>query len=194
VVRVPIVVNTKSRRYMMFSELAEKRRSVRKYTSKPVEAEKIEAIVEAVLRSPTGGARRPWTFVVVTDEILRAKLSVAKPGGAAFLMDAPVAVVVCGDPSVSPLWVEDCSIAAVTIQYAARGLGLGSCWAHMKGNDFDGQTTSQRYIGGLLSLPDNLDILCIIAIGYAAEEPSPYKKDDLRYDKVSYNEYSQKKA
>jgi nitroreductase len=102
-----------------------------------VEAEKIDAIIDAALRSPTGAARRPWTFVVVTDKSLLEKLSVAKPGGAAFVKDAPVAVVVCGDPSVSGLWVEDCSIAAVTMQYAAHSLGLGSRWAHMNGNNFN---------------------------------------------------------
>jgi nitroreductase len=174
---------------MMFSELAEKRRSVRLYTEQPVEARKVDALIETALRSPTGAARRPWAFVVITDKTLLEKLSVAKPGGAAFVKDAPVAVVVCGDPSASGLWVEDCSIAAVTMQYAAQGLGLGSRWAHMKGNNFDERTTSRQYIAELLGLPDNLDILCIIAIGYPGEEMVPYKKGELPFDKVSYNRY-----
>jgi len=87
----------------MFSELAQERRSVRAYAGRQVEPEKIDAVIEAALRSPTGGARRPWTFVVVTEKALLEKLSVAKPGGAAFVKDAPAAVVVCGDPSASPL-------------------------------------------------------------------------------------------
>jgi nitroreductase len=178
----------------MFNELAEKRRSVRVYAERPVEAEKIDAIIEAVLRSPTGGARRPWTFVVVTDKALLEKLSVAKPGGAAFVKDAPVAVVVCGDPSASPLWVEDCSIAAVTIQYAAQALGLGSRWAQMKANNFNESTTSTQYIAGLLGLPESLTVECIISIGYPGEEMVPYKNEELRFDKVSYNRYGQQKA
>ena len=178
----------------MFNELAEKRRSVRVYTERPVEPEKIEAIIEAGLRSPTGGARRPWTFVVVTDKSLRDKLSVAKPGGAAFVKDAPVAVVVCGDPSASGLWVEDCSIAAVTMQYAAQALGLGSRWAHMRGNNFNETATSTQYIAGLLGLPENLAVECIISIGYAGEETVPYRKDELPFQKVSYNRYGQTKA
>jgi nitroreductase len=178
----------------MFNELAERRRSVRAYVERPVEAEKIDAVIEAALRSPTGAARRPWTFVVVTDKSLLEKLSVAKPGGAAFVKDAPVAVVVCGDPSVSGLWVEDCSIAAVTMQYAAHSLGLGSRWAHMNGNNFNEGATSTQYIAKLLSLPDNLTVLCIIAIGYPGEEMIPHKKDELRFDKVSYDRYGQKKA
>ncbi len=184
----------KERREKMFNELAEKRRSVKVYAERPVEAGKIDAIIEAALRSPTGGARRPWAFVVVTDKTLLEKLSVAKPGGAAFVKDAPVAVVVCGDPSASGLWVEDCSIAAVTMQYAAHALGLGSRWAQMKGNNFNEGTTSTQYIAKLLGLPENLTVQCIIAIGYPGEEMVPYKKDELRFDKVSYNRYGQKKA
>ena len=58
----------------MFSELAEKRRSVKVYAARPVEAGKIDAIIEAALRSPTGRAARPWAFVVVTDKTLLEKL------------------------------------------------------------------------------------------------------------------------
>ena len=178
----------------MFNELVEKRRSVKVYAKRPVEAEKMDAIIEAALRSPSGRGARPWAFVVVTDKTLLEKLSVAKPQGAAFVKDAPVAVVVCGDPSVSGLWVEDCSIAAVTMQYAALALGLGSRWAQMRGNNFNEGTTSTQYIAGLLGLPENLSVLCIIAIGYPGEEIVPYKKDELRFDKVSYNRYGQQKA
>lgn len=178
----------------MFNELAEKRRSVKVYSDRPVEPEKIDTIMEAALRSPTGGARRPWSFVVVTDKNLLKDLSIAKPGGAAFVKDAPVGVVVCGDPSVSGLWVEDCSIVAVTMQYAAQDLGLGSRWANIKGNEFKEGTTSTQYIAKLLGLPENLAVLCIISIGYSGEETVPYKKEEARFDKISYNRYGQKKS
>ncbi len=178
----------------MFNELAEKRRSVKVYAERPVEAGKLDAIIEAALRSPSGRAARPWVFVVVTDKTLLEKLSVARPQGAAFVKDAPVAVVVCGDATASGLWVEDCSIAAVTMQYAAHALGLGSRWTQMRGNNFNEGTTSTQYIAKLLGLPQNLTVQCIIAIGYPGEEMVPYKKDQLRFDKVSYNRYGQKKA
>ncbi len=177
----------------MFNELVEKRRSIKVFARRPVEAEKIDGIMEAALRSPSGGARRPWEFVVVTDKALLEKLSVAKPAGATFIKDATLAVVVCADPSASGLWVEDCSIAAVTIQYAAQALGLGSRWAQMKGNNYNEGTTSTQYIANLLDLPSNLNVECIIAIGYPGEQMVPYKKDELRFEKVSYNRYGQKK-
>jgi len=178
----------------MFNKLAEKRRSVKVYAKRPVEAGKIDAIIEAALRSPSGRAARPWEFVVVTDKILLEKLSVAKPLGGAFVKDAPVAVVVCGDASASGLWLEDCSIAAVTMQYAAHALGLGTRWAQIRGNNFNEGKTSTQYIAEVLGLPGNLTVECIIAIGYPGEEMVPYKKDELHFDKVSYNRYGQKKA
>jgi nitroreductase len=178
----------------MFNDLMKKRRSVKVYADRPVEAVKMDAIIEAALRSPTGRAARPWVFVVVTDKTLLEKLSVAKPVGAAFVKNAPAAVVVCGDPSASGLWVEDCSIAAVTMQYAAHALGLGSRWAQMKGNNYTEGKTSTQYIAELLALPENLTVQCIIAIGYPGEEIVPYKKEELSFDKVSYNRYGREKA
>jgi nitroreductase len=177
----------------MFNELARKRRSIKVYTDRPVEAAKIDAVIEAALRSPTGRAARPWAFVVVTDKSLLEKLSVAKPMGAAFVKDAPAAVVVCGDPSVSGLWIEDCSIVAVTMQYAAQDLGLGSRWAQMRGNHFKEGVTSTQYIADLLGLPENLTVHCIITLGYPGEEVAPHKKEELLFDKVSHNRYGRKR-
>jgi nitroreductase len=178
----------------MFAELARKRRSVRRFTSQQVEQEKIDAIIEAALRSPSGRAARPWEFIVVKDKALLEKLSVARPSGAGFVKDAAVGIVVCGDPSKSHLWIEDCSIAAVTMQYAAHFMGLGTCWSQMRGNNYNDSTSSRDYIAGLLDLPDNLDIQCIIAIGYAGEEMVPYSKEDLGFDKASYERYGNKTA
>ena len=170
----------------MFTEIAKKRRSVKKYTPQQVEQEKIDAIIEAALRAPSGKAARPWEFVVVKDKELLEKLSIAKPVGAEFVKGASVGIVVCADPSKSGLWIEDCAIAAVSMQYAAHSMGLGSRWSHMRGNNHNDSKSSRDYIAGLLGLPDNLDVECIIAIGYPGEEMVPYSKEDLHYGKVSY--------
>lgn len=176
----------------MFTKLAKERRSIRKYTDQKVEQEKIDAILETALRAPSGKGSRPWHFVVVTDGEVREKLSAARPGGGAFVKDAQVAIVVCGDPEVSRLWVEDCAIAAVTMQYAAVSQGLGSRWFNIRNNDCKDGLTSRDYIADIVNLPDNLDVLCVIAIGYSDEEVVPYNKEELQYDKVSYGRYGQK--
>jgi len=175
----------------MFIELARKRRSIRTFTSQQVEKEKIDAILEAALRAPSGRGTRPWALIVVTEKDSLEKLSAAKPGGAAFLKEAPVAIVVCGDPSKSRLWIEDCAILAVTLQYAAHSLELGSCWSQMRGNKTEGGISSRDYIAELLDLPDNLEVECIVGMGYPAQAPTPYRKEELAYDRVSYSRHGQ---
>lgn len=178
----------------MFTELAKKRRSIKKFTSQQVEQEKVDSIIEAALRAPSGRGARAWELVVVKDKGLLEKLSVAKPGGAAFVKDAPLGIVVSGDPSKSDLWLEDCAIAAVSMQYAAHSMGLGSRWTHMRGNEYKDGKTTRDYVAELLDLPDNLEVECIIAIGYPGEEMVPYKKEDLPFDQVNYHRYGLKSA
>lgn len=55
-------------------ENIEKRRSIRKYKNKNVEAEKIEAILEAALQAPSPKNRQPWRFVVLTDQDEKNKM------------------------------------------------------------------------------------------------------------------------
>jgi len=112
----------------MFLSLVTKRRSIRKYQEKPVEAEKIDILIETVLRSPSSRGLNPWEFVVVTDQGLLEKLSKAKPHGASFLKNAPMGIVVCADPEKCDVWVEDASIASIYIHLATESIGLGSCW------------------------------------------------------------------
>ena len=178
----------------MFKEIAEQRRSIRKFSNQKVEQDKIDAILEVALRSPSARGSRSWEFILVTDPNVLEKISVARSGGTAFIKDASVAIVVCGDTSKSALWVENCAIAAVSIQYAAASLGLGSCWAHMRGKDYNEALSSRDYVAELLNPPDNLDIECVIAMGYPGEQVAPYKKETLPFDKVSYNKYGQRDA
>jgi nitroreductase len=177
----------------MFADLAKKRRSIREYEDRPVEQEKIDTIIESALRAPSGRAIRPWSFVVVTDRDILGKLSVAKPMGADFLKEAPVGIVVCAETDESRVWIEDCAIAAVFLQLGAHSLGLGSRWSHMRDNMYNDQKTTRDYIAEILNLPDNLEVECVIAIGYPAESVPPYEKNELRFDKVGYNGYGKKR-
>ena len=91
----------------MLVSLLQERRSFRKFAGKKVEPEKIEQLIEAALRSPSGRGINPWEFVVVTDEGVLEKLSMAKEHGSAFLKNAPLAIVVCADPDKQDIWIED---------------------------------------------------------------------------------------
>ncbi|WP_291317440.1 nitroreductase family protein [Desulfuromonas sp.] len=82
----------------MILSLLEKRRSVRKFSSRPVEGEKTDKILQAMLRSPSSRGLNPWEFVLVTEREPLEELSRAKEHGSAFLAGVPLAIVVCADP------------------------------------------------------------------------------------------------
>ena len=175
----------------MFLSLVQKRRSIRRYQEKPVEAEKIDRLMEIALRSPSSRGFNPWEFIVVTDPNLLEKLSKAKPHGASFLKNAPLGMVVCVDPEKCDVWVEDAAIASVFIHLAAESIGLGSCWIQIRKRMYNQTKTSQEYIGELLNIPKRLNVESIIAIGYPAEKKTPHRKEELQYEKVYFNLYGQ---
>ncbi len=173
----------------MFLELLKKRRSIRKYTDVQLDSETIDKLVEAALRAPTSMGKNSWEFVVITESDLLAKLSSAKPHGAAFLKNAAMGIVVCGDPQVTDVWVEDASIASAFIHLAAVSLELGSCWIQIRERKHDDRQTAEAYIAEFLNLPAHMRVESIIAIGYPAETKSAHPKEALPYAKVSMNAY-----
>ncbi len=176
----------------MFIDLLRTRRSVRQFQDKPVENEKIDLLVEAMLRSPSSRGLNHWEFVVVRDPDILSGLATAKPHGASFIKNAPLAIVVCGDPGKSDVWVEDCSIAALILHLTATDLGLGSCWIQLRKREYDAQTSSDEYIKRLLGLGENLAVEAVIAIGYGKEDKPGHSHSSLLYEKVSYEKYGQK--
>jgi len=173
----------------MFLPLIQNRRSIRKYQDKAVEAETIDLLVEALLRAPTSMGKNSWDFVVVTDPGLLEQLSRAKPHGAAFLKNAPLGIVVCGDPQISDVWIENSSIASIYTHLAAASLDLGSCWIQIRERPHDDSRSAEAYIADMLNLPAHLRVLSIIAIGYPDESKAPHPRDALAYDRVSLNSH-----
>ncbi len=173
----------------MFFELIETRRSIRKFSSRPVEKEKIDRLIEAALRAPSSRDFRPWRFIVVDDPALLEKLSEAKPHGASFLKKAALGMVVCGDTTASDVWVEDCAIAATFVHLAAHDLELGSCWIQVRKRDHSLEKTADTYIRDLLDIPDTLSVESIIAIGYPDETKPGHKKQSLACDRVFVNRF-----
>ncbi|MGB5747976.1 MAG: nitroreductase family protein [Desulfobacterales bacterium] len=173
----------------MFLPLIQNRRSIRKYQKKAVEAETIDQLVEALLRAPTSMGKNSWDFVVVTDPSLLEQLSRAKPHGATFLKNAPLGIVVCGDPQISDVWIENSAIASIYIHLAAASLNLGSCWIQIRERPHDDTRSAEAYVADVLDLPAHLRVLSIIAIGYPDESKAPHPKDALTYDRVSLNSH-----
>jgi nitroreductase len=170
-------------------ELLRNRRSIRKYTDKSIDPEKIELLKEAVLRSPSSRNLDPWEFIFVDDREILKKLASCKPHGAKFLEHAALGIVICADEQKSDVWIEDCSIASILLQMAAQSIDLGSCWIQVRKRAYDETTSSEDYIKDLLSLPGPMKVESVIAIGYPAEKKEPVPKEELKYEKIRLNGY-----
>ena len=116
-----------------FQEMLYQRRSIRSFADRPVEKETADLLVEAALLSPSSRSLEPWELIVVDRPELLEELAAAKEHGSKFLGKAPLALVVLGMPSISDVWIEDCSIVSLLIQLQAEALGLKSCWIQIRG-------------------------------------------------------------
>jgi nitroreductase len=141
---------------MEFFETVKSRKSVRAYDERPVPDDVLAKILETARISPSAKNLQPWHFIVVRDPVKRAELSAGT--WARFLKDTPVVIVGCGDRKASPHWnIVDTSIALQTLVLAATSEGLGTCWV----GSFD-----QDKVKVLLRIPQNYDVICLIALGY----------------------------
>ncbi len=149
------------------------RRSVREYTERPVTEEQVESILRAAMAAPSAQDLRPWHFVVVRKRKMLDKLAEIHKY-AYMLEEAPMAVVVCGDQKVSEQrWVEDTVAATQNLLLAATAVGLGGVWISVYP-----KKKHQKYVRELLDIPDHVGVMCLVALGYPAEE----KKAKTQYD------------
>jgi nitroreductase len=150
-------------------DLLRSRRSIRKFESSSIAPEKISLLKEALLRSPSSRGRNPWEFIFIQNPETLKKLAQAKEHGGEFLDGTPLGVVVLGDETVTDVWIEDCSIAAIIIQLTAHDLGLGSCWVQIRNRNNVSGEPAEQVIQRLLNIPKEKKVLAIIGIGKPAE-------------------------
>jgi nitroreductase len=177
----------------MFIDLLRNRRSIRQFQDKPLEPEKLDIIIEAVLRSPSSRSLNPWEFIVVTEKETIENLALAKAHGSTFMSNAACAVVVCADPERSDVWIEDTSIAALILHLAAADLGLGSCWVQIRQREHDSNTSAEDYVTELLDIKEGLVVEAMVAIGYAGEEKPGHEDVALLRERVSFERYGNRK-
>lgn len=157
---------------MEFSEVIQKRHSVRKYTDQPVDREIIDTIIAIAETAPSSKNTHSSAFMVVEDKDTLAAIAEMRDRGSAFVKDAAAAIVVMGDTSKTDIWVENASISATFIQLAATALDLGSCWVHVRerqrSKNDPSRGTAEEYLRGLLGIKEEYKVLCVIALGYEA--------------------------
>lgn len=159
------------------------RRSIRKYSNKPIEDEKLLNVLEAARLSPSAINRQNWKFIVVKDSETRERLTEAidQP----FVGEAPIILVCCGTEPESimrggqPRYTVDLSIATAYMILEAHAQGLGTCWL----GSFD-----ESMVKDVLDIPKNVRVVAITPLGYPAESPSQRSRKRLE-EIISYDKY-----
>ncbi len=151
-----------------FMELAEKRYSVRKYSDREIEQEKLDRILHAGLVAPTAANRVPQrVFVLKSDEAMQKARTVTR-----YCFNAPMALLICYD--VQKSWKAadghdsghvDAAIAITQMMLEAFEEGIGSCWV---------RGFNRNDVIKVFELPDNLEPVALLPIGYPAEDSKPY--------------------
>jgi len=169
--------------------MLQNRRSTRQFDTRPVDTATRSELLEALLRAPTSRGRNPWEFIVIDNPETLQQLSTAKAAGAGFLAGAQLAVAITADPEVSDVWTEDCAIAAITLQYAAENLGLGSCWAQLRLRENSAGQDAEAVARKILGLPDSFRVPCIIGLGYPAKKLPGHAREELPWGKLHNANY-----
>jgi len=181
---------------MKFIELINLRQSVRRYTDKPVEKDKLDRCLEAAFLAPSACNAQPWRFIIVDDPVLVKKVAKETWNKLVafnkFVDQAPVIIVITIEksplvPTIGGIIKDkeypliDIGIAADHFCLQATEEGLGTCMLGW---------FNEKPIQKLLNIPKNRRIGLLISMGY---EPEGYKmRKKIRKDLskvVSYNRY-----
>jgi nitroreductase len=154
------------------------RRSIRKYQDKPVDDESIKKLLRAAMYAPSAGNEHPWHFILIKNRERLNEITTIHPY-TQMLKEAPLAIMVCADTSNvkydGAYWVQDCSAAVQNILLEGQHLGLGTCWCGVYPRE-----SLVKPVRDLFELPDHIEPVAIIAVGYPAEErqvKERYKED-----------------
>lgn len=154
---------------MTFTELAKARYSVRKFADKPVEPEKLNAVLQVARLAPTAKNLQAYHIYVVNSQEGMEKMRAITPCH----YGAPVVLIFTKNtqeewhhPQLPEVvsGVQDAAIVATHAMLAATEQGLGTCWL----NFFSPQAVSRAY-----NLPDHEIPVLLLPIGYAAQDCAP---------------------
>jgi nitroreductase len=179
---------------MNFPELVKTRQSVRKYSPKAVEREKIERCIEAVRLAPSACNSQPWKFIIVDDAELKDRIAKETYNTVVafnkFVKEAPViAVIVMEKPTMisqiggrikdKDFYLIDIGIAAEHFCLQAAEEGLGTCMLGW---------FNEKKIAEMLHLPKSKRIGLLITLGYS-DSSLREKIRKTTGDILNYNRY-----
>jgi nitroreductase len=150
------------------------RRSIRQFTEEPISKDALDKLLDAARWAPTASNQQRWRFVVVTSPSGKELIRQFAPG----IFATPAAfVVICVEKApgatswAQATYLADCAIAAQNMMLAAYELGIGSCVA---------LSYAKVAIQEILNMPEDIEPLLVIALGYSAEAPEPPSRLELK--------------
>jgi len=211
--------------YEGLAELVKTRRSVRSFKTDSIPDEDVDKIIEVARWAPSGANSQPWEFIVLKDKRIKDRIvEIVKeysecsrkveltraedlqfPGATGPIRepgykDAPVFIILCGDPrtiEAYPLltsyirgdshFASGLANAFLYMSLAATTIGLGSQWVSATGHPY-----VKCLLGEILGIPEKLKIYDMLALGYPASQPKGRFVRE-RADMVHYGQYDRTK-
>ena len=169
---------------MEFSELIQKRYSVRAYQNRPIVDDVLQRVLEAFALAPTAANRQPLGLIVIKTAGRAEELKrIYSPDW--FAVQPPVVVCACALPGQA--WIRrdgknyadvDVTIAMDHLILAATAEGLGTCWI----GAFDPSAARE-----VLGLPEGVEPVTFTPLGYPADSAQPKRRK--RFDQLIHYEH-----
>ena len=163
-------------------DVIKSRRTKRKFLRRQVSRELLHELIECARFAPPGANLQPLKYIIIDEEkkvseIFKfTKWSGYHPENAPTEEEMPpVFIGMLGDRDIKPngAFDTDAGAAGTVIQLAAEELGLSSCWLG---------AIDRKNISEFLNLPENLELLYLIAIGYSEQKGRTVLADgDIKY-------------
>lgn len=151
------------------------RRSVRSYTDKKIDSEKLKLIVSASIWAPSGKNGQPWKVYITQDpEIIDSisSLSIYR----SWMKTAPCIILFFLDKEKSYDYLKDVLASGAAIQnmlLAAHASGLGTCWI---GELLSKSMQIKEY---LKIKNDYLELMGVLTVGYPTRRTVPPRRKDI---------------
>lgn len=168
--------------FVQFRDLVQSRYSCRAYAPTPVDRGVICSVLETARLAPSACNRQPWKFIVVDDE--ESRRIIASAYSREWIVEAPAYIIACGDHNEA--WHRgtddkdhtdvDVAIAVEHICLAATSLELGTCWVC----NFDADIIRKKF-----DIPEGIEPIAIIPIGYPVEDAIVPKKNRKALDEIA---------
>lgn len=144
------------------------RRSIRKYSPKTIESEKLERILEAARLAPTARNQQDWKLILVENTDIKNKIVDHASPHQQFLKRAPIIIAACALNQGyvmrcgHPAYLIDLAIVLEHVALQAVREGLGTCWI---GSFFEDKVRE------ILNIPSNIRIVELMSLGYPDQLP-----------------------